>query len=161
MSAPDWFQIRLSRPEDRAEIVQIAQRITEFGLPPWRDVQKALAWHDGATEDIFKETEPGDSTFVAAAHNGGLLGFVTLRTNRDFQTGEEQGYVSDFAVTQAAEGRGVAQALMSAAEDWARTRGFRCLALDVFAMNTRARAFYARFGFAEQNLKLVKVLDPQ
>ncbi len=161
MNAPEWFHLRPSQPADREEIVQIAQRITEFGLPPWRDPLKAREWHDRATEEIFQENEPGDATLVAEAQSGGLLGFVTLRTNRDFQTGEEQGYVSDFAVSEQAEGRGVASALMAAAEEWARERGYRCLALDVFAMNLRARAFYARSGFAEQNLKLIKVLDPR
>jgi GNAT superfamily N-acetyltransferase len=157
MPEPIPFSIRLYQPADREEVTAIAQRLVENGIPPWRDPLQALAWHNRTTEHIFEEEAPGDAMYVAAAQ-GGLLGFVALRSNRDFQTDEEQGYVSDFAVTQSAEGRGVAQALMAAAEEWARSRGFRFLSLDVFAMNQRARAFYARSGFAEQNLRLVKVL---
>jgi ribosomal protein S18 acetylase RimI-like enzyme len=179
MIAPLSFTIRLYQPADREEITAIAQRLAENGIPPWRDPLKALDWHNRTTEHIFEEEAPGDAIYVAEAapgslHGlpsslpgspgnllgspGSLLGFVALRTNRDFQTGEEQGYVSDFAVSQPAEGRGVAQALMAAAEEWARTRQYRFLTLDVFAMNQRARAFYARAGFAEQNLRLIKDL---
>ena len=158
MDEPFSYTIRPYQPSDRAEVTAIAQRLVENGIPPWRDPVKALDWHNRATESIFEEGAPGDAVLVAQASSGGLLGFVALRTNQDFQTGEEQGYVSDFAVTQPAEGRGVAQALMAAAEEWALNRKFRFLTLDVFGMNPRARAFYARVGFAEQNLRLVKVL---
>lgn len=158
MTEPLPFSIRPYQPADRAEVTAIAQRLAENGIPPWRDPLKALEWHNRTTESIFEEIAPGDAIKVAAAPDGSLLGFIVLRTNNDFQTGEEQGYVSDFAVAQLAEGRGIAQALMAAAEEWARGRNFRCMALDVFAMNPRARSFYARVGFEEQNVKLVKVL---
>ena len=158
MLEPLPFTIRLYQPADQEEVTAIAQRLVENGIPPWRDPLKSLDWHNRTTEHIFEEEAPGDAIYVADAAPGGLLGFVALRSNRDFQTGEEQGYVSDFAVTRPAEGRGVAQALMAAAEQWAHSRGFRFLTLDVFAMNQRARAFYARSGFEEQNLRLVKVL---
>ena len=47
---------------------------------------------------------------------------------------------------------------MQAAEDWARTQGFRLICLDVFANNQRARAFYARHGYQDDSLRLTKPL---
>ena len=50
------------------------------------------------------------------------------------------------AVDEASEGRGVASALMGAAEQWARLRGYRRLTLHVFDANTKARGLYEHLG---------------
>ena len=68
-------------------------------------------------------------------------------------------YVYYPALTEAAEGHGVAQRLMLGVEDWARGKGFRLIGLDVFANNRRARAFYRRMGYAEDSLRLTKPLQ--
>ena len=47
---------------------------------------------------------------------------------------------------------------MEAAEAWTRSRGMRRLVLYVFAGNGHARGFYARLGFGEDSLKLIKEL---
>ena len=52
----------------------------------------------------------------------------------------------------------MARALMAEAESWARARGWRILALDVFASNARARSFYQRQGYMEETLKMIKEL---
>ena len=50
------------------------------------------------------------------------------------------------------------RALLAAGEDWAREQGFGHLALETFGDNVHARAFYRHLGFAEETLKLVKVV---
>jgi ribosomal protein S18 acetylase RimI-like enzyme len=50
-------------------------------------------------------------------------------------------------VARAWHGQGVAQALMEAALDAARTRGAQTLWLGVWERNLRAVAFYAKYGF--------------
>jgi ribosomal protein S18 acetylase RimI-like enzyme len=45
------------------------------------------------------------------------------------------------------KGSGVAQALMDDALAWARGRGARAMYLSVWENNTRAQAFYKRYGF--------------
>ncbi len=37
-------------------------------------------------------------------------------------------------------------------------QGYRILALDVFAFNTSAHAFYQRLGYVEETVKLIKEL---
>jgi GNAT superfamily N-acetyltransferase len=46
-----------------------------------------------------------------------------------------------------ARGSGVATALVESAIDWARSRGFERIVLDVGDHNARAIAFYGRMGF--------------
>ena len=73
-------------------------------------------------------------------------------------TEEPCGYVSLLAVDKDAEGSGVATRLMAAAEEWARSRGYRFLCLDVFADNRRAVDFYKRSGFGSETIRMVKPL---
>ena len=51
------------------------------------------------------------------------------------------------AVDPAARGRGVARALMRAAESWAREHGFTRVSLNVWAQNERARGLYEHLGW--------------
>lgn len=50
-------------------------------------------------------------------------------------------------VDPATKGAGVAQALMDEALAWARGKGARAMYLSVWENNTRAQAFYRRYGF--------------
>jgi len=90
--------------------------------------------------------------------DGRRLGYVHLRPSRDGVTDEPCGYISLLAVASDAEGSGVANHLMAAAEDWARSRGYRLLSLDVFADNRHAVDFYRRKGFKTETRRMVKPL---
>ncbi len=98
------------------------------------------------------------AVFVAVNTSGEPLGFIHLHGATDFFTGESHGHVSDIVVMPEAEGHGVGQALMAAADDWARALGYRVLSLHVFDGNARARAFYQRLGYRPDVLKLIKPL---
>ena len=151
------FTLRPATLEDNEVLLDIAERMVDNGIPPWRDREQALDWHRNEALNILEMIHPGGQVIVAESPEG-ILGFISFYAEDDFMTGEEQGYVADLAVTREAEGQGVGSALLAAAEDWCRECGFRILALDVFAMNTAAREFYQRRGFQEQTIKMVKVL---
>jgi GNAT superfamily N-acetyltransferase len=104
----------------------------------------------GATPDAL--------VLVAESPAAEPLGFVHLHSAIDFFTGERHGHVSDIVVKAEAEGRGVGQALMAAAEAWARGLGYRLLSLHVFDGNARARSFYERLGYGPDIVKLIKTL---
>ena len=60
--------------------------------------------------------------------------------------------VHDIAVLAGHRGQGVGQALLKAAEAYARTRGCCKLTLEVLSGNLPAMASYKRFGFAQYEL---------
>ncbi len=74
----------------------------------------------------------------------------------DYFTGEAHGHVSDIVVDPQQEGRGVGRALLAAAEDWARSRGYRLISLNVFGDNDRARRLYEAVGYGTDTVKMVK-----
>jgi GNAT superfamily N-acetyltransferase len=149
--------IRRAGPEDREWILGQAPRLHDFGPPPYRPREvmdrAVVASIDGALSGA-----PGAEVLVAVSAGGERLGFVHLHGATDFFTGEPHGHVSDIVVAPAAQGGGVGQALMAAAEAWARGRGYRLLSLHVFDGNARAREFYARLGYQPDIRKLVKPL---
>jgi GNAT superfamily N-acetyltransferase len=98
-------------------------------------------------------------TMIAVGAGGERFGFVHAIPGPDGITGETIGYVALLAVVEAAEGRGVAQALLASAEAWARRSGYRALSLDVFASNGRGRRFYEKSGFAVETMRMVKGVD--
>jgi GNAT superfamily N-acetyltransferase len=68
-------------------------------------------------------------------------------------------FVSELFVAADARGRGVGQALMQVAEDYARARGHSDLRLNVSTYNAPAAKLYARLGYVDRQRILFKALD--
>ena len=149
------INVRPATADDLPFILSLVPRLVAFDMPPWRDADAVRA----SSEDLLRQavtTPPAGSVVLLASSHNEPLGFVHLETTPEFFTGEPQGYVANLAVKETGEGKGVGKALMEAAEAWTRAQGMRHLTLYVFAGNARARTFYARLGFEEDSLKLVK-----
>lgn len=147
--------IRPARPEDRPFIMGLAARLTSVAHMGWRSTAEIDDFQRSFMETCFANSA---AATLLAWDGAEPQGFVHVEPAVDPMNGEACGYVSLLAVTEPAEGKGVAQALMTAAEEWSRRQGFRLLCLDVFAGNRRGRDFYARQGFGEETLRLVKAL---
>ena len=55
-----------------------------------------------------------------------------------------------------AEGQGIGRLLLEWATLWAQEKGLEGLSLHVFSMSVNARTFYAKLGFREDNIRLIK-----
>ena len=85
---------------------------------------------------------------LVAVDDGGLLGYVGCGTNRDPDASPQAGEVRSMFVVSSAWRRGVGRALMYAALDDLRERGYSEGVVCSFADNDRANAFYERMDFA-------------
>lgn len=148
--------VRPYHPADRDAVLSLAPRLV-IGIAPWRSEEGMLRAARGWIEGSIDSTTPDRAVFVAEEAAGCTAGFVSVSREVNF-TGEVQAYVGELAVAEEAEGRGVGRALMEAAESWARERGYGLVVLDTGAANVRARGLYARLGYAEESVKLTKVL---
>jgi GNAT superfamily N-acetyltransferase len=149
--------LRPATADDRAFIDSLSPRLSGVPRPAWHDLAAMEGFQDRHMAVSFAPVE-GAATLVACAEDGRRLGYIHLRPSKDGVTDEACGYISLLATTEDSEGTGVASRLMSAAEDWARSRGYRLLSLDVFADNRRAVEFYERRGFVSETLRMVKPL---
>lgn len=144
--------VRDYRESDRAAVLALAPRLGE-GVAALRDpeaVRRAvLGWVEGSIR----------SGGVLVAEIGDeVVGFVSAST-REHWSGDLDAYIGELVVDRAAEGRGVGRALVAAVENWAVGRGLTRLTLETGAANAPARSFYRRLGFAEEDVRLTRVLD--
>lgn len=144
------------RADDRSFILNLTYRAADAGSPTWRNEDKMIAFHQRFAEETAEASGQDQAVLVAESRAGRQLGVVHVIRTTDYFTGEEQGYLTTIAVANGVDSRGVARALMVAAEDWTRHQGLSVLALDVLAANSRARTFYGWLGFADETVKMTK-----
>lgn len=145
--------------EDTEFVLGVLPRFVEFA-PPAKDRTGLMAANATLTRTELENLEvPGTAAFIAEGTDGRRLGYISLKTELEPSTGANIGYISGIAVAQEAEGRGIGKALMNAAESWARSEGYRQIALHVYADNQRARRFYQTLGYVEEVVRMAKVLD--
>jgi GNAT superfamily N-acetyltransferase len=152
--------VRGGTAADRDFVIGTARRLAAFGPPPWRSIMEVVAGEVRCLDDFFDggTPDPGGPTLFLAEQSGDSMGFAFLEPAVDYFSGEAHGHVGMIAVTEAAEGRGAGAALMRAAEEWARSRGYPKLTLNVFEGNQRARQVYERLGYQVETLRYVKHL---
>jgi len=148
--------IRAAVAEDREFILNLAERLIEFGDVPGRSREAMVARDRSVLATAL--AGGGSAVFVAVDDDGRRLGFIHLTTADDYYDDRTTAHVADVVVAREAAGRGVGSALMERAEQWAREQGFAMLTLNVFAANRRARDLYARLGFAEEWIRCLKRL---
>lgn len=158
MSSDTNIRIRPASVADKDFIVSLVPRLTEFGVPPWRDAAQLNAVDVRVLSDKLVNQPQGTAVFIAEDADAVPLGFIHLQTGTDYYDHEEHGHISDVIVAPEAEGRGVGSLLLAKAEEWARARGYRWLTLSVFARNVRAREVYERLGYGADIMKYVKEL---
>ncbi len=97
-------------------------------------------WSENA---FFAELNSPRSRFMVALDNTGLiLGYLGLHYVLD------EGYIANIAVDPLFRRRGIASALLSDAESFARRADLSFLTLEVRSSNLGAQALYRRHGFA-------------
>jgi aminoglycoside 6'-N-acetyltransferase I len=132
---------------------------------------RARLWPHAAPQELAAEAraflEGAETPMIAAAfvargeEAAAAMGFLELGV-RPFADGCESrpvAHVEGWYVEPAARGRGVGRALMTAAENWARERGFTELASDTEVENDVSLAAHLRFGFFETE-RLIKFRKP-
>jgi len=152
--------IRPARPEDAEWIVPLGSRMHEFGPPPWRDVRVMDAAVAAQWARELANPTPGSAFLVAEDALGSAVGFVWLRTERDYFIDMPVGHVIDIAVTRGGEGRGIGRALLDAADRWAESNGYPWLTLHVFEGNDRARRLYEKHGYVPEWTRMLKLVGP-
>ncbi len=152
------LRLRPAQPADLPFLLSLAPRLAESGVPPWRRPAHVVEAERQALTRALEAGSP-DAPILIAEADGAPVGFVYLETHVDFFTGSSHAHISVLAVADAAQGHGVGQALLAAAEDWARGRGYPFISLNVFTDNARARRVYERLGYGPETLRYVKPLE--
>lgn len=106
------------------------------------------------TDDWRRWLAPG-ATFILEA-DGVPRGIVAGMHDKE---DAEVVHLMAMWVNPALRGSGAAERLVAAVVAWGRTEGARCVRLDVFETNERARRVYERCGFVPTGLETTHDLD--
>src|SRR5437868_14015213 len=117
----------------------------------------SLALFHGCTEDDltkgmreFRARSDGE-VFVVDRGDGSLAGFVEAGS-RPYAEGCDTspvGYVEAWYIDEDVRRQGYGRALLQAAEDWARARGYREMASDALLGNEASHRAHKASGYAE------------
>lgn len=99
---------------------------------------------------------------VYVAETAGMVaGFVCvliLTNNDSWTTIHRHAHISNVIVAAEYRGAGLGQALLAAAEAYARAQGCEHLTIDVLVENALAQKAYQRFGFHAREIQMHKAL---
>jgi aminoglycoside 6'-N-acetyltransferase I len=130
------MRVREYKPDDR----RAYQRLREKLWPHCSDADN---------DSWFARADA--TSFIAERPDGSLCGFVEVGS-RPYAEGCDSspvGYVEGWWVDDDVRKRGVGRALIEAAEQWARTRGYTEMASDALIDNTASHSAHAALGFDE------------
>ena len=122
--------------------MSLAPGLTE-GKAPWRD------------DDAAESAGTPDNAVFVAVDGDQVVGVVHVAQRTHF-TGQVDAYVGELVTEAGQERRGIARALMHAAEEWGATRGLDYLTLETGMLNHAARAFYQAIGYLEEDVRFTK-----
>jgi ribosomal protein S18 acetylase RimI-like enzyme len=133
---------------------EYAKEIAESGSMSWDDaVQKAA-------DDYARMLPQGLDTpdnFLFTAYDGeaavGIL-WLMLQTRSD----GPRVFIGDISVNPDARRQGYGRAIMTAAEDFARTHQATAIALNVFGQNVAAQELYRQLGYRATSIQMLKSL---
>lgn len=82
---------------------------------------------------------------------GYIYAQIIRRAENSLRYASERLYIHHISVKQAYQRHGVGEALIQAVVGLAKEQGISTMALDVWSLNTKARAFFAAQGFTTYN----------
>jgi thiol peroxidase len=158
-STTEGIRVRPATADDKDFVLALAPQLVASSPPPWRDSRQMTDTDTLVIGSALQGLMVGATVFVAEDTGGRPLGFILVCDEPDYYTRADCGHIADLVVAPDARGRGVGEALIAAAEQWARAGGYSLLTLNVFIENIHARALYERTGFGAETVRYVKVLE--
>ena len=145
------MDIRLATPND-AEIISAlnaeVQQVHADALPHLFKPPSEETFSAAFVRPLL--VDPNTYIFIGSA-NGAPVGYIYAQIIRRAETSLRYAwdrlYIHHLSVNQAYQRHGVGQALIHAVVRVAKDQGISTIALDVWSLNTKARAFFAAQGF--------------
>ncbi len=149
------YEIRNAEVSDGKAMLDLMPRLADFEVPESRNPDHL--WHDDAALlERWLKGEEECLVLVAVSSANQVVGFTLTRLRPEALSHEPSAHLEAIALDPAAEGQGVAKALLKATEESVRAKGAQTLTLHVFSTNTRAREFYERTGYVGELVRYIK-----
>jgi GNAT superfamily N-acetyltransferase len=126
------------RPAHRTDARRIAELSGQLGYPATAgeiDSRMECLTADGRT-----------AIFVAVSDDAAAVGWISVRSDLTLEGGS-YAEIAGLVVDEAHRGRRIGEALLRAAEDWARAKGHGRIRVRSNVVRERAHGFYRRLGY--------------
>jgi len=134
--------VRVARPEDEAGLA----RLDAAAWTPASGFPSVIERVNDPFFTFFTDDSPPEAHLVAEL-DGRLAGYIRVKPASPLRENAHVLGIVGLAVAPGDRRRGVASALLAAAEQHARARGSRKLSLRVLGTNETAMRLYERHGF--------------
>lgn len=145
------------------------RRVKKTDMPKWLSMRRAL-WPKCPLKDHKKEINEilddagHQPAWVAEDGNGDIIGFLeaSVRNYADGAGRANVGYLEGWYVRPVYREKGIGKALVKAAEEWARGRGFSHMGSDTWIGNMGSHRAHLAMGYREvgRDIHYVKKLPP-
>jgi len=152
--------IRIATPADEPFLLGLMDRLADFPIPSWRTARQIRRADYAILLQALTRPTESSLLLIAEVPEGTPVGGIFVSTRNDYFTGLPHAHVEVIAVQPDQVGKGVGRALLAAAEDWARRRGYPQITLNVFVGNEPARRLYERAGYQPETMHYRKAIDP-
>jgi ribosomal protein S18 acetylase RimI-like enzyme len=144
-TAPTTVEVPI-REAATQDAPQLAELTTQLGYPVKADAMRArLERLVGRSDDVVLVAVDGHDAPIGWIH----VAMLALLEHSDYAS------INGLVVDEAHRSRGIGQALVAAAEAWARDRGAAQLTVRSRSTRQRAHRFYERLGYAQVKLSHV------
>ena len=137
--------VRVARPADEAGLA----RLDAAAWTPASGFPSVIERVNDPFFTFFTDDSPPEAHLVAEV-DGRMAGYIRLRPVTSLPESAHVLGIAGLAVAPGDRRRGVASALIAAAEQQARARGARKLSLRVLGTNETAMRLYERHGFQRE-----------
>ena len=150
------FKIQEAESHHRDAVLKLLPRLADFPIPNKRKPKEFWQGDALLVKQHFDEKNMYTRIWIAVDETDHILGTLLLRFNQDPLNEQTNAHVEVLAVSEQAEGNGVASRLLEMAEAEILKQQAFSLSLNVFSNNVRARSFYRKFGFDEEMIRCIK-----
>ncbi len=133
----------------------VIRRANDADQSEWLRMRRYL-WPEVEDEELRREmgtimSDPMMPVFVLERSGGGLGGFIEASTRKyaDGCTTSPVGYIEGWYVDEDLRGQGLGEALVEAAENWARSAGMTEMASDTWLDNEISIRAHLAMGYEE------------
>ena len=128
------FSVRPMRPEDAASVAVLT---TQLG---YASTEAEI----GRRFDLLRDRL--DTRLLVAEQDGSVVGWIHVQAASLLEC-DARAEIWGLVVDESARGVGVGRRLVEAAEEWARERGLKSMALRSNQRRTAAQGFYQHLGY--------------
>lgn len=158
------FTIEPYQQSDLASLVQFVSHLQDHEAKREPDLRPGEDIGEEYALSLLGRAAGDNGTILVARAGDEVLGFISVWKDRDDdlllrEAARSHAYISDLFVVEGMRGKGIARALLAAAESAMQAKGCRRIRVCAKATNPEAVRFYGRLGYRPYEIVYSKLLQ--